>query len=244
MTDNSVSTAPPGPSPGRALLTAAAILAGSVLLAVIGGLLWASFAPRVQYQMYSLNPPTAYAVNPETSAFIAADGWYCLIAVVGGALIGLLGYLAGVRRYGPVPMAAVVAGATGAGFLVAWLGHQWSGGPGFDRLLATTKPGTFLYAPVSLGSHGAIAFWPLAAAAVAGGLELFGVMRTRPRAGDTAPMPGLDSFGWPQQPGRHRQNGAEPVWSEPGPADSLPSEPVPSEPAPPEPGQPDHRQES
>jgi hypothetical protein len=185
--------------PGRqapALLTAVLIVAGSVVVGVAGGAVWAAAAPRVLYQVYTLNPPTAYATNPETSAFIAADGWYCFIALLGGAIIGLLGYLFGVRRYGPLPMAGIVVGSIGAAFVTAWLGHALSGGPGFDQVLATSKSGTFLRAPISLGSHGAMAFWPLGAAGVAGGIELVRVLKARHQeTGDGLPMPGMDSFG-------------------------------------------------
>jgi hypothetical protein len=177
------------------LLAVVLILAGSAVIGLAGGLLWAAVAPRVQYQMFSLKPPTAYATNPETSAFIAADGWYCFIALAGGALIGLLAYLFAIRRYGAVAMVGVVAGSIGAAFIAAWLGHQASGGPGFNELIATSKPGTFLYAPISLGSHGALAFWPLAAAGVAGGIELIVVMRARHQVLAAAvAMPGMDSF--------------------------------------------------
>ena len=162
------------PARGRAAIAAGLIIAASAVIGGAGGLVWAAVAPRVLYQVVTLNPPTAYATDPETSAFIAADGWYCLIAVVGGVLIGLLGYLFGVRRYGPVPMAGIVVGATAAAFICEWTGHRQSGGPGFNHVLATSKPGTLLHAPISLGSQGALAFWPLAAAAVAGGIELVG----------------------------------------------------------------------
>jgi hypothetical protein len=220
MTDNSMRPLPGGqasPAPAvaqrrGAALAAVAILAGCVILGIIGGVIWAALAPRVLYQMYSLNPPTAYAVNPETSAFIAADGWYCLIAVAGGTLAGLLGYFLGVRRYGPVPMVAIVAGAVAAGFLMAWLGHRWSGGPGFNHLLATSKPGAYLHQPISLGARGAIAFWPLAGAAVAGALELFGVMRTQHEPAYGTPMPGMDSFGFrPAGPGQELAAPSGPV---------------------------------
>jgi len=185
----------PGPGPGRALLAVVLILAGSAVTGIAGGLIWAAVAPRVQYQMYTLKPPTAYATNPETSAFIAADGWYCFIALAGGALIGLLAYLFAIRRYGALAMAGTVAGSIVAAFIAQWLGHQASGGPGFNKLLATSKPGTYLYAPISLGSHGALAFWPLAAAGVAGGIELIIVMRSRHQmSADGVAMPGMDSF--------------------------------------------------
>jgi hypothetical protein len=146
---------------------------------LIAGLIWAAVAPRVLYQVYTLKPPTAYAVNPETSAFIAADGWYCVIAVIGGAVIGLLGYLFAVRRHGALPMAAIVLGSLGAAYLARWLGHELSGARSFDHLLATSKPGAFLHAPISLGAQGALAFWPIVAAAIAGGIELASVLRER-----------------------------------------------------------------
>lgn len=181
---------------GRALLTAVLIIAGSIIVGVAAGAIWAAAAPRVLYQVYTLNPPTAYATNPETSAFIAADGWYCFIALLGGAIIGLFGYLFGVRRYGPAPMAGIVVGSVGAALITAWLGHALSGGPGFDQVLATSRPGTFLQAPISLGSHGALAFWPLAAAGVAGGIELVRALKARHQeSGDAVPMPGMDTFG-------------------------------------------------
>jgi hypothetical protein len=190
---------PPGsPASGRAVIAAGLIVVGSGVVGLAAGLVWAAAAPRVVYQMASVNPPTAYAINPETSAFIAADGWYCLLAVIGGALIGLLGYLFAVRRYGPVPMAGIVIGAVGAAFLMQWLGPVESGQPGFNHLLATSKLGTLLHAPISLGSHGALAFWPLAAAAVAGGIELVGVLRARRQPGYTvAAIPGVGPFGQP-----------------------------------------------
>jgi hypothetical protein len=198
----------PGLQPGRALLAAALVAAAGAVIGLVAGLIWAAAAPRVQYQVYTLHPPTAYATNPETSAFIAADGWYCFIALAGGALLGLLAYLFAVRRYGAIPMIGAVGGAVAAAYLSAWLGHRQSGATGFDHLLATSKPGTLLNAPISLGSQGALAFWPLAAAAVIGGIELVAVLRARnqPQPDAAVPMPGIDSFA------------ARPLSAEPGQA--------------------------
>ena len=259
MTDNSMLTPPSGPaSPSRAqarpglqgpaLLAAVLIAVGSVVVGLAAGAIWAAAAPRVLYQVYTLSPPTAYATNPETSAFIAADGWYCLVAVVGGALIGLLGYLFGVRRYGPAPMAGIVVGSVAAAFIAAWVGHLFSGGPGFDQLLATSKPGTFLHAPISLGSRGALAFWPLAGAGVAGGIELIGVLKARHQMPyDGTPMPGMETFGARFDPGRHSSGPARPGQLSSGHANlgqgNL-GRPVPGQPDPgqPNPGQPDRGQ--
>jgi hypothetical protein len=205
MSDDSVLTPPGGGAsdvqgrpvrPGPAVLSAVLIVAGSIVLGVAAGGTWAAAAPRVLYQVATLNPPTAYAINPETSAFIAADGWYCFIALLGGAIIGLLGYLFGVRRHGPWPMLGIVVGSVAAALVTAWLGNLLSGGPGFDHVLATSRPGMILHAPISLGSHGALAFWPLAAAGVAGGIELVGVLKARHQEPDDAMrIPGMETFG-------------------------------------------------
>jgi hypothetical protein len=208
MTDNSMLPPPggpasprtadtrPGPQPGRALLTAVLIVVGSAAIGLAAGMIWSAVAPRVQYQVYTLHPPTAYATNPETSAFIAADGWYCVIALVGGALIGFLTYLFAVRRYGPYAMTGAVIGSVAAAFVTEWVGHQASGAVGFNAVLAASKPGAYLYAPISLGSHGALAFWPLAAGGIAGGIGLVTMLRERRQAPYSwVPMPGVDSFG-------------------------------------------------
>jgi hypothetical protein len=185
----------PGPEgPGRALLTAVLLIAAGAVLGLVGGLVWAELAPRVVYQVATLKPPTAYAINPETNAFIAADGIYAFVGLVGGALLGLAGYLAGVRRYGAVPLVGTVLGALAAAFIAAWLGKVQTGGNSFDNTLSTSKTGEFLRAPIQLGAHGALAFWPVAAALVAGGLELFSFLRAR-----RAPA-GI----FPPQYGRHR----------------------------------------
>jgi hypothetical protein len=56
-----------------------------------------------------------------------------------------------------------------------------------------------LHAPVALGAHGAIAFWPLAAALVTGAIEAAGLLRDR-RLARLAPVfppadPGLPDQG-------------------------------------------------
>jgi hypothetical protein len=171
------------------------VIAGAVL-GLLGGVIWAAAAPRVVYQVATLNPPTAFATNPETSAFIAADGVYSFIALGGGALLGLAGYLLGVRRYGPVPMAGIVLGSVAAAFLARWLGPQLTGQNSFNKALGSSKVGTVLHAPIALGAQGALAFWPMAAALVAGGLELLSVMRARQAlqgSGSTGPAYGRHS---------------------------------------------------
>jgi hypothetical protein len=169
----------------RALVTALGVVAGSALLGVAGGLVWAAVAPRAALVMTGRG--TADVVNSETSAFIAADGWYCLICLAGGIISGLLGYRLAVRRHGPVAMAAVLIGGLAAGLVTLWLGEQ-SGLAAFHHLLATLPAGAHLHAQLALGSRGAIAFWPLAAGLMAGGIELTAALRDRRQAAAAPPL--------------------------------------------------------
>ena len=60
-------------------------------------------APRAVLQEVAAGE--ANFVNVESSAFIVADAWFCLITVVGGLITGVLGYRFGVRRAGWVAAA-------------------------------------------------------------------------------------------------------------------------------------------
>jgi xanthosine utilization system XapX-like protein len=179
------------PSVAGGLLGALAILVGSGLVGLAGGYAWAHLAPKAVYIVVSHG--SADVVNPETSAFIAADAWFCLIGVAGGLIIGLAGYLLAVRRHGPAPMAAILAGSVIAAITARWVGeHQ--GLHQFDQQLLTVHQGTLLHAPLALAgdtsaaiwppapSLPAVAFWPLAACVVAGGIVLMGVLRDRSAA--------------------------------------------------------------
>jgi hypothetical protein len=169
-----------------------AIVAGSLLLGLVAGYIWWAVAPRALLVIISRG--AAGLVQPETTAFIVADAVFCLIALAGGVVSGTLGYLAGVRRYGPLPMIGVLAGALGAAYLTRWIGQQ-SGLAGFHHLLATLPAGAYLRDSLTLQTTGAIAFWPLAAGLVAGGLEAF---TTR-------------------EQGRRRAAGGQPALAGPGP---------------------------
>jgi hypothetical protein len=160
----------------RALVASLAVLVGTAVLGVVGGFLWAVVAPRAALVM--VGNGVANVVNSETNAFIAADGWYCLICVLGGVITGLFGHWLAVRRHGPVAMAAVLIGALAAGLITLWIGEQ-SRLSAFHHLLATLPSGAHFHAQLVLGSRGAIAFWPLAAGLMAGSLELSAALRDR-----------------------------------------------------------------
>jgi hypothetical protein len=174
-------------SPAVLSLAFVVIVIGSVLVGLAGGVLWARLAPRVVY--VAVGHGQAYVVNPETTAFIAGDAWYCLIGAVGGLIIGLLGYLLAIRRYGPVPMAAVLTGSVVAGLTARWLGQHW-GLTRFNYQLAIARQGALLHAPLVLGGDTsdtsrvlwpAIVSWPLAACLLVCGLAMASALRA-PRA--------------------------------------------------------------
>ena len=148
---------------------ALAVAAGTAALGVPAGLIWAAVAPRPLLVMTS--PGAAALVNTETSAFIAADLVFCLVCLAGGVVSGALGYLFAVRRYGPLAMAGLLAGSVAAAFVARWVGEQ-SGFAALQHLLATRPLGARFYDSLTLRATSALACWPLAAAVVAGGLEL------------------------------------------------------------------------
>jgi hypothetical protein len=155
---------------GAAAVTASlAVVAGTALLGVAAGYCWAAVAPRAWLVM--TGPGAASVINPETSAYIAADVAFCLVCLVGGVLSGVLGYLFVVRKHGPLGMAGLIAGALAAAFVTRWTGEH-SGLATFQHLLATLPVGARLRDSLKLGAGGALGFWALAACVAAGGLEL------------------------------------------------------------------------
>ncbi len=165
----------PGPrQPGaRAAITWFAVaLAGSALLGLLAGLTWGEVAPRALLQ--EVSPGTAQFVHVETSAFIVADGWFCLISAIAGLVTGLLGYrflliprtggraAEGVR--GAATAGLILGGIAGA-FVMLWLGEQ-IGLSGYNQHLASSPAGTLFPESLALGAKSALAFWPLVTAVI------------------------------------------------------------------------------
>ena len=167
-----------------AVAAALAVAAGTAVLGVAAGLGWAAVAPRPLLVITA--PGAAALVNAETTAFIAADAAFCLVCLAGGVISGVLGYLFAVRKYGPLAMAGLLAGALAAAFVARWVGEQ-SGLAAFRHLLATLPVGARLRDSLRLGATSALGLWVLAAGVVAGGLELL-TSPGRHRAGKMAPV--------------------------------------------------------
>jgi hypothetical protein len=139
-----------------------ALVAGSALLGLLGGLIWGEFAPRTQLQEISAG--TAEVVNTESSAFFGGDVWFCAIALVAGLITGIIGYrLAVASRTGlarAAVMVALIGGAVAGSFTMLWLGQR-IGLSGYNHTLGTSAVGTLFSASLTLGSTSALAIWPL-----------------------------------------------------------------------------------
>jgi hypothetical protein len=148
---------------GRTALALLIPLAATAVIGIPAGYIWALLAPRALARVVSRG--AAQVVNPETTAFIAADAWFVLIAAVGGLLTGIAGYLLLVRRWGAPAALGLILGGLAAAALMLWIGDNY-GHAAFQHRLLTDRPGTYLHAALSLGSKGALAFWPMVVALV------------------------------------------------------------------------------
>jgi hypothetical protein len=162
-----------------AVLVFTVLVAGGALAGLLAGFIWTAVAPHAQ--VVTIGGGGADVVNPETSAFIAADGWFAVLCALGGVACGLLGWVFAVRRHGVPAVLGLLGGGLAAALAARWLG-QHSGQAAFNHLLAVSRPGTLLRAPLSLGADGALAFWPMAAGAVVGGIEAICLLRGRRNA--------------------------------------------------------------
>jgi hypothetical protein len=147
---------------GGAALALLIPLAATAVIGIPAGYIWALLAPRALAQVVSRG---AAHVNPETTAFIAADAWFVLIAAIGGLLTGIAGYLLLVRRHGAPAALGLILGGLAAAALMMWIGDNY-GQAAFQHRLLTDRAGTYLHSALSLGSKGALAFWPMLVALV------------------------------------------------------------------------------
>jgi hypothetical protein len=148
--------------------------AATAVWGIPAGFAWAAVAPHVLVEV--VGHGSAQVVNAETSAFIVADVWFCLIGVIGGLLTGSLGYLIAVRRWGAAAAAGLIAGALAASAVALWVGDL-GGHAAFQHQLAVSAPGTRLNASLALGAKSGLTFWPMLAALTIVVIEI--VIRSR-----------------------------------------------------------------
>jgi hypothetical protein len=177
----------PGRGPGRPAAVLAVVTAAVALLGVPAGAAWIILAPRVVVVITGHG--AAQVVNPETKAFIAGDGWFCVIGLAGGLLTGVVGYLLAVRRHGAPAMAGLILGGLAAALIAWWIGRS-SGLAAFHAALLTRHTGAVLHAPLVLRAHTAVVIWPLTTALCAGLAELL-----RGQASSASPIGATSKLG-------------------------------------------------
>jgi hypothetical protein len=186
------SAADPSPAGAAAFLATGGVLVGTLLVGLLGGLLWNLVAPKATYVVLSRG--SADVVDAETRAFIEGDAVFVLVAIVGGLVVGFLAYRLAIRKYGPMPMLAVLGASVVAGLLARWVGENL-GLARFNNLLLTSHKGALLHAPPVLGAQGsmilwpAIVFWPLAASLIPAGVLLLATLRDRQSPSQDPPGP-------------------------------------------------------
>jgi hypothetical protein len=147
----------------RGLTVFVLALAGSALLGAVAGLIWGAVAPRALFQVVTQGE--AQLANPETSAYVAADIWFCVIAAVGGLITGLAGVRLLVRKDGWPAAAGLVLGAVAAAFTMMWIGGL-IGLSTYNHQLATAGANAYFNDSLALSAKSALSFWPLVASAI------------------------------------------------------------------------------
>jgi len=180
---------------------AALVLAWFVVAAVIGALLWWQLTPLAEY---TRTAETAQMDEGQLGRQVATDGWYVVIAIVGGLVSGIA--LLMLRRRDPLVMVVLV---TLGGLLAAWLMLRlglWLGPADPKSVLRGVVVGDKV--PLQLKPHGAdlrfslgtsthlvvpvVAFvWPIAA--LVGAIGIIWGLDDRPgqRAGSSSLNDGL-----------------------------------------------------
>lgn len=158
-------TARPAPTRVRCFILTSAAL---TVLGVPLGLIWSVIAPRAVYVVTSHG--NAMVADVETTAYIADDGWFAVIAVATALVAAVVSYRStGLRN----PVASLVGLALGGtlGSIVAWKVGQAIDVGRFHHSLRTGAPGQHLQGYLTLHAHGVLILEPLMAVAAFGLIE-------------------------------------------------------------------------
>ena len=143
------------------LLVVVELVVIGAALGVIAGFVWLRVAPR---PMLEVRDDGVYYLEGQQQVIIGQDGWFIVIMVATGLLIGLVAYLRW-RRSGP---AFVIGAALGAGVagVVAWRLGVWLGRSEFASIVGSIADGTRSLGSLKLRAYGALFVAPIAATLV------------------------------------------------------------------------------
>jgi hypothetical protein len=151
-------------------LQPAAIAAVLILLAApYVGMFWQWVAPAPTYVNLSGD---VYLDNQDTSAFIAADGWFLVIGLVAGIVSAGLAYW---RWRGDVVVIVAMAGAAVVGSLIARQVGEAFGPPSIQQTALTLGDGQTIQGSIKVAANGVLFAWAvgilLTFLSLIGGLE-------------------------------------------------------------------------
>lgn len=128
-------------------------------LGAAAGVLWWLMVPLPAYQ---LDPEGRASVTErQLPQFFAGDAWFCLLGLLIGVGLGIIGYRL-LRDLGWPLVIVVVIGAVGAGLLCWLVGYKL--GPGdFVPRLADAQPGGSVSIALTIRAKASLLFWPLCA---------------------------------------------------------------------------------
>jgi hypothetical protein len=129
-----------------------------VLVGVIGALLWWQVTPLAEYTRTASN---AQMGEVQLGRQVSADGWYFVVAAVGGLLSGVV--LLSWRHRDPVVMVVLVTvGALLAGWLVLRIG-LWLGPADPRDVLPHVAEGAKVPLQLRVHASGLLLVWPITA---------------------------------------------------------------------------------
>jgi hypothetical protein len=134
------------------------VLLAFVVLAVAGALIWWQVTPLAEYTRTATN---GVMDEEQLGIQVSADGWFCVIAAVGGLLsgIGLLSW----RRRDPLLMVVLVAAGA---VLATWVMLRTGlilGPPNPDKVLPAAKAGAKIPLQLKIRAEGLWVVWPVTA---------------------------------------------------------------------------------
>jgi hypothetical protein len=131
-----------------------------VIVGLLVGLVWFSFAPQFSVEMVGgeLRPS-----GPIGESRFAADAWFAIITGIAGVLIALVLFTRHRRRPVATMCALVVAGV--AGSAVAWRLGVLLGPDPITTALDDLAEGSRLDFPLGLGATGTLLAWPIGSVA-------------------------------------------------------------------------------
>lgn len=132
------------------------VAAGVALLGPPVGLIWSALAPRAQVVVAAGGPNLA---DPNTKAFIAADGLFLLLTAGAGVVCAAVSLLLGGRRHGVAAAVGLAAGGLAASYIAWRVGHR-VGLAEFRRAVqGPSGAATPLY--LTLRARGVLVVWAL-----------------------------------------------------------------------------------